>query len=74
MAQTMSTEFVEASRAIVADECITGTLEIAPEFTNLRKPLRLEGLSRHQVTALIVQLDDLRRDMRYTAGQAKRNP
>jgi hypothetical protein len=51
-----------------------GTIEFLQHLTNLRKPLRLEGLTYAQVTALIVHLDDLRRDMRYTAGQAKRNP
>jgi hypothetical protein len=33
-----------------------------------------QPLTPENVTALIVELDDLRRDMRYTAGQAKRNP
>jgi hypothetical protein len=33
-----------------------------------------QPLTPQHVTALIVELDDLRRDMRYTAGQAKRNP
>lgn len=34
----------------------------------------LQALTAESITALIVELDDLRRDMRYTAGQAKRNP
>jgi hypothetical protein len=33
-----------------------------------------QPLTPQQVTAIIVELDDLRRDMRYAAGQAKRNP
>jgi hypothetical protein len=31
-------------------------------------------LTIEDITAFIVWLDDLRRDMRYTVGQAKRNP
>lgn len=45
-----------------------GAIELQPEVTNRHKPIRLEDLTYSQVTAIIVQLDDLRRDMRHTAA------